>query len=113
MERLNPKRQPTRRSYTLQRFERRAVEFGAFRSYRRFAGSPCPFCGITMIAGGNRPESMSRDHLMPRFSKRPGVLDPENIIVACKQCNSLKSDWTLIEFLWWYPEKMERFNLTV
>lgn len=56
-------------------------------------GKMCPFCSRTMIAGDLKL-CPSRDHLRPksRFKNSP-------TIVVCSECNFMKADLTLREFL--------------
>lgn len=58
-----------------------------------YHGNLCPFCSRTMVAGDLKL-CPSRDHLLPksRFRNSP-------TIVVCSECNFMKADLTLREFL--------------
>jgi 5-methylcytosine-specific restriction endonuclease McrA len=49
----------------------------------------CHYCGST--------SDLTRDHIVPR--SRGGSLEPDNIVYACRSCNSAKGDRTPEEWL--------------
>lgn len=57
-------------------------------------GDGCPYCGLTMRSGTQRPPS--REHILPK--SRGGGDGAINIAIVCAPCNNDKSDWTLDEF---------------
>ena len=54
----------------------------------------CQYCGRLQIELKPR-ESLTRDHLIPL--SRGGRTSKKNIVVSCKQCNSLKKNLTVAE----------------
>ena len=71
---------------------------------RKKATNPCFYCGRTCRSRpsrpsrkGNRPgDACTTDHLTPR--SRGGTNDPDNVVLACRQCNEDKGDLDLEEF---------------
>ncbi len=63
---------------------------GAIREYVREREMPnqCIYCGAT--------EQLSYDHLLPR--SRGGPDTPDNVVMACRTCNSAKGDKGLYEW---------------
>lgn len=63
---------------------------GAIREYVREREMPnqCIYCGAT--------EQLSWDHLLPR--SRGGPDTPDNVVMACRTCNSAKGDKGLYEW---------------
>lgn len=55
----------------------------------RRVGGACAYCGST--------HDLSRDHVVPK--SRGGSLDPSNIVIACRNCNSAKGNRTPEEWL--------------
>lgn len=62
-------------------------------------GRPCPYCGTQMSVGHgrrkklNRPNSPSRDHLIPK-----SLMPAQGTIVVCRRCNSDKGQLLLDEW---------------
>ena len=57
-------------------------------------GQPCEYCGVTMDV--NNPwRHPTRDHIVPR--SRGGEHTWENVVAACRRCNSSKRDRYLHE----------------
>jgi hypothetical protein len=72
---------------------------GVGSSIKKAHGRPCPYCGTEMIVTGNRPgehipNRASRDHIRPRSEGMQ--LLPRNRCYCCAQCNSDKSNLTLV-----------------
>ena len=61
----------------------------------------CCYCGVPMtppVDGHRGPLTAATiDHLLPR--SRGGTDDPGNLALACRRCNSRKTDLTPDEFL--------------
>jgi len=55
---------------------------------------PCPYCTGTMIVG-NVKRMPTRDHIKPK-SRFPAS---QRTIIVCSECNFMKKDLTLSEFL--------------
>jgi len=70
---------------------------GSIREYVRERESPnaCIYCGST--------ENPSYDHLMPR--SRGGSDIPDNVVMACRSCNSSKGDRGVYE--WFHLERKD------
>lgn len=52
----------------------------------------CPYCGVRLSK-----ETATVDHIDP--VSRGGGNHAENVTVACRSCNELKADRSLLEFL--------------
>ena len=72
---------------------------------RSYMGSPCPYCGRAMGEQGLRSWP-SREHMLP--ISRGGPKEGNNVIVVCLDCNELKSNSTLTEFLRWLMRRDAR-----
>lgn len=64
---------------------------GTMREWEREQELPhqCVFCGT--------PENLSTDHLIPR--NRGGDDSPDNLVLACRSCNSSRGDRGVFEWL--------------
>ena len=59
-------------------------------------GGLCLYCGKeTLPFGGNEEDAFVVDHLIPRI--KGGTNDINNLVPACKSCNSKKGDLTIDE----------------
>lgn len=104
----------TKKPIRLTSFLKKSFAIGLQQTMKeRFVGSPCPYCGVILTDIHNDDAQWTRDHVMPRISGRPEVPIEENIAHVCAKCNRLKSDFTIFEFLYWYPEVMEMRDATV
>lgn len=65
----------------------------------RYDGATCPYCTRTMVYGDLKL-APSRDHIIP-MSK----IKNSRTIIVCSECNFMKSDCTLEEFLVVLEEK--------
>lgn len=57
----------------------------------------CAYCFNEMTFDNNRPNTVTRDHVIPRSKGGPSSMF--NLIGVCATCNQLKSDKPLLEFL--------------
>jgi len=56
-------------------------------------GPVCAYCGATA-----RPEDITLDHVYPRRGQ--SAYDrPDNLVLACKTCNSAKADMPFLAFI--------------
>ena len=60
----------------------------------------CAYCGIPF----NSPKEATIDHIFPRI--KGGTNEMENIVFACKTCNSSKGDRDMFG---WYIEHFQKF----
>lgn len=67
----------------------------------------CPYCGEEMIHGHGALKP-TRDHVMP---KSKGYDLNGNKIVCCSECNGLKSNRTLVEWLIALAKKTDAKNM--
>jgi 5-methylcytosine-specific restriction endonuclease McrA len=56
----------------------------------------CWFCGIELLGKGNELNAPTVDHLLPW--SRGGRNGEDNLVAACKSCNSRKHNMTLEEY---------------
>ena len=63
----------------------------------KHAGKPCPYCNDVM--GEPYRLQPTREHVVPR--SRGGANHASNILIACRRCNTDKSDLSLAEFYGW------------
>ncbi|HLG45792.1 MAG TPA: HNH endonuclease [Reyranella sp.] len=61
-------------------------------------GTPCTYCGKPTTNRPSFPNSLERDHIIPRW--RGGNNDPENEAPACRTCNRRKGPRTPPEWYW-------------
>jgi hypothetical protein len=61
-------------------------------------GTPCTYCGKPTTNRPGFPNSLERDHIIPRW--RGGNNDPENEAPACRTCNRRKGPRTPPEWYW-------------
>lgn len=67
---------------------------GTYPNSKRRIRGPCPYCSCTMIQ--DHPQRMpTRDHIRPR-SRFP---EDRRTIIVCSECNLMKRDLTLNEFV--------------
>ena len=52
---------------------------------RRGVGSPCPKCGVVMVADYRSRFAATVDHVVPRILG--GTNDPSNLVAVCRRCN--------------------------
>lgn len=57
-------------------------------------GFACAYCGKGVEAG----VTLTLDHLVP-YSKGGAIIDPKNLITACRNCNSSRGNRSLKEFV--------------
>jgi len=56
-------------------------------------GPVCAYCGVT-----SKPEDITLDHVYPRRGQ--SAYDrPDNLVLACKSCNSAKADMPFLAFI--------------
>lgn len=63
-------------------------------------GGLCFYCSVTLTPAkdtGHLPTDASIDHVVPRH--HGGSNSPDNMVVACCQCNRTKGDRPMAEFL--------------
>lgn len=65
-------------------------------------GSPCPYCGRVMDWRGFGPESVSREHVIPRSVG--GTI----VIIACQGCNNEKGAMSPFEWIEYLYEEGRR-----
>lgn len=65
------------------------------RKWRNQRGR-CVYCGHKMTREPNRPNTVTRDHIVPRSAG--GSSKRRNIALACELCNQAKGDMTAAEF---------------
>jgi 5-methylcytosine-specific restriction endonuclease McrA len=71
---------------------RGTLQLGSFlkdEGYKMATSDHCCYCGDT--------NNLSIEHLIPR--KRGGKHDPENLVMACRSCNSSKGSMDYLEWL--------------
>lgn len=56
-------------------------------------GSVCAYCGTE-----TRPEAITLDHVRPRRGQT-AYDRPDNLVLACRECNAEKADIPLLAFL--------------
>lgn len=56
-------------------------------------GPVCAYCGVE-----GSPESITLDHVRPRRGQT-AYDRPDNLVLACRDCNAAKADTPLIAFL--------------
>lgn len=57
----------------------------------------CAYCHDDMTLGLGRSNTATKDHIIPKSKFR--ISDEFNLVAACNQCNSLKSDIPLATFM--------------
>ncbi|MFJ2544384.1 HNH endonuclease [Microbacterium sp. NPDC087589] len=63
----------------------------------------CQLCGNDLHEDDARPEhDATVDHVIPKAAG--GRDEPSNLIAACRRCNGIKSDKTLVRVDWLNPE---------
>jgi 5-methylcytosine-specific restriction endonuclease McrA len=65
----------------------------------------CPYCGCSL---GEQPHA---DHIYPQ--SKGGLSTLKNMVYVCQQCNSLKSDLTLISFIEIFKLDRTRIEVTL
>lgn len=68
----------------------------------RYLSCVCAYCGKVMPMN-----ERTNDHIIPRSAN--GQTDSSNIVICCKDCNCLKANTLINDFLEKYPEKKEYF----
>lgn len=72
------------------------VDFGSVRRLRQLDGDRCSYCEKTMdFRLGNGPDRAQIEHVYPR--SRGGSDGEDNLVLACRICNTTKGDRTLAE----------------
>lgn len=56
-------------------------------------GPICAYCGQTI-----KPETATLDHVRPRKGQK-AYDRPDNLVIACRDCNSAKADMPLVSWL--------------
>jgi CRISPR/Cas system Type II protein with McrA/HNH and RuvC-like nuclease domain len=64
--------------------------------FEQFAGK-CHYCTRPMTLERHQPNSITRDHAIPKSRGGHGVRN--NVVAACWRCNNVKSDMTAREFI--------------
>ena len=57
----------------------------------------CAYCHKEMTLRLGRDNTATKDHIIPKSKFR--ISDEFNLVAACNQCNSLKSDKPLADFM--------------
>jgi len=57
----------------------------------------CAYCHDEMTLRLGQPNTATKDHIIPKSKFR--ISDTFNLVAACNQCNSLKSDMPLATFM--------------
>lgn len=52
----------------------------------------CFYCGVKMVKRGKRKDGLSGDLVIPHY--KGGRVTEDNIVAACRGCNSAKEHWT-------------------
>ena len=68
----------------------------------KYLSSICAYCNKVMPMN-----ERTNDHIIPRCSG--GITETNNVVICCKNCNGLKGNVLINEFLEKYPEKAECF----
>ena len=68
----------------------------------RYLSLICAYCNKVIPM-----EERTNDHIIPRCSG--GVTETQNIVICCQECNGLKGNTLITEFLEMYPDKAECF----
>ena len=61
-------------------------------------GQPCPYCARTMVLGDLKLQP-TNDHVKPRSRFGPKGRRNGETIIVCSECNFMKNNLTLEEFL--------------
>lgn len=78
--------------YKLFGWEKEILEYGRIRKAMYEKEKSCTYCKIELTY-----EQTTIDHKIPR--SRGGTDDPENLTIACEECNGRKRSMTVEEFL--------------
>lgn len=87
-------------------FERFLNRLKTQKAHKLFAYSyPCPYCGVKLTE-----DNITRDHVIPRsiinkWHKTKVNRNEFNIVFCCYDCNNLKGDKPLLQFLNLLPSK--------
>lgn len=57
----------------------------------------CAYCGDDMTLALGSPKTATKEHVIPKSALKIG--DRFNMVAACQECNSLKSDMPLATFI--------------
>lgn len=57
----------------------------------------CAYCHKTMTLSLGRHNTATKDHIIPKSKFR--ISDEFNLVAACNQCNTMKSDMPLASFM--------------
>lgn len=79
---------------------------------RRWIGKPCPYCDDIMTDGMASMKRPTKDHLVPkRLRQHPE--DKYRFVICCRECNDLKGEMQLEEFLrwnYWHRQRKAKAN---